>query len=236
MRPAAGAPDVAFLTGDTAVVVSYSMVTHRVDTLARLATGRGFMVRGSSTGFKTDPPSPAVVEFTVGDAWALMTDGSIAIVRGRDYRIEWINGDGTRASSPRIAHDWVHFSDADKASKSDSINRVIAQNDSSIVSAWRVDSTAFANGKADSIRAERSKTIVPALQAAGASAQMIDQMVRIPNHAASAARAQCARAARGHPGLSPTDGSNPGASPWRCGQQCLGTIATGGAPGRRHRV
>ena len=40
----------------------------------------------------------------LGDA----LDGSVAILRGRDYHIDWINADGSRVSSPKMPFDWKH--------------------------------------------------------------------------------------------------------------------------------
>lgn len=55
------------------------------------------------------------------DDWALYSDGSIAILRGRDYHIDWIASDGTRSSSPRMPFDWRHITDQDKRRLLDSL-------------------------------------------------------------------------------------------------------------------
>jgi hypothetical protein len=46
-------------------------------------------------------------------------------VRGLDYHIDWINADGTRTSTPRIAHDWHRLSDSEKTVILDSARRYI---------------------------------------------------------------------------------------------------------------
>ena len=42
----------------------------------------------------------------VVDEWAMVSDGSVALIRGRDYHIDWVNADGTRSSSPKIPFEW----------------------------------------------------------------------------------------------------------------------------------
>lgn len=48
------------------------------------------------------------------DDWALLSDGSVAIVRGHDYHIDWIYADGTHASTPKMPFDWKRLTDGDK--------------------------------------------------------------------------------------------------------------------------
>jgi hypothetical protein len=50
-----------------------------------------------------------------------VSDGSIAIVRGRDYHIDWVNADGSRTSSPKIPFEWQRLSDEDKVAFIDSV-------------------------------------------------------------------------------------------------------------------
>jgi hypothetical protein len=48
------------------------------------------------------------------DEWAVLPDGRVAFLRGRDYRIEWKHPDGTLTSSEKIPFDWVRLEDPDK--------------------------------------------------------------------------------------------------------------------------
>ena len=38
--------------------------------------------------------------FPVVDEWGIMPDGRVAVLRGRDYRIDWIGADGARRWEP----------------------------------------------------------------------------------------------------------------------------------------
>lgn len=55
------------------------------------------------------------------DDWAMMPDGTLAIVRGRDYHVDWIHADGTRSASARIPFDWRRMTDDDKVAFIDSV-------------------------------------------------------------------------------------------------------------------
>jgi hypothetical protein len=54
------------------------------------------------------------------DDWAVLSDGSIAIVRGRDYHVDWINADGSTTATPKLPFDWQRLSDEDKIAVIDS--------------------------------------------------------------------------------------------------------------------
>jgi hypothetical protein len=43
------------------------------------------------------------------------------MIRGRDYHVDWINPDGTRASSPKVPFEWQRLSDEDKVAFIDSV-------------------------------------------------------------------------------------------------------------------
>jgi hypothetical protein len=57
------------------------------------------------------------------DDWAVLSDGSIAIVRGTDYRVEFIQADGTKRVSDKIAFDWRRLDDDAKMGVIDSIQK-----------------------------------------------------------------------------------------------------------------
>ena len=59
------------------------------------------------------------------DEWAMFGDGTIAIVRVHDYHVDWINADGSRRSSPKMAFDWKRLSDEQKQFKVDSMKAIL---------------------------------------------------------------------------------------------------------------
>lgn len=58
---------------------------------------------------------------SVVDDWAVLSDGSVAFIRGRDYHIDWLRPDGSRESSAKIPFDWRRLSDEDKVALIDSV-------------------------------------------------------------------------------------------------------------------
>ena len=58
-----------------------------------------------------------------------MPDGTIAIVRGHDYHIDWLNPDGTRWSSPKMSFDWRRVDEAGKQKLIDSIRVLLDARD-----------------------------------------------------------------------------------------------------------
>ena len=61
------------------------------------------------------------------DDWAMTPDGAVAFVRGSDYHIDWINPDGTKATSPKVPFDWQRMTDEDKVTFMDSVKAARAR-------------------------------------------------------------------------------------------------------------
>src|SRR5262249_45967343 len=50
----------------------------------------------------------------------VLSDGSIAIVRGQEYRVDWVSPDGVLTPSAKLPFDWQRLSDEDKVAVIDS--------------------------------------------------------------------------------------------------------------------
>lgn len=66
-----------------------------------------------------DPSSPLSVKAFMNpleavDEWAMLSDGSIAVVRGSDYHVEFVRANGKRESGPKLPFDWKQLTDSDK--------------------------------------------------------------------------------------------------------------------------
>jgi hypothetical protein len=62
---------------------------------------------------------------STNDEVATFSDGTIAIVRSADYAIDWVDPDGTRRSTPPVAHEWRQLSAADKAALGNDVQKVL---------------------------------------------------------------------------------------------------------------
>ena len=115
---------------DSAPVIAVAFDTRKADTLAWMkippytpsVSGRDPDGRMRITSIQ--PP------FELTDEWAALEDGTIAIIRWRDYHVDWVKPDGTRESSPRTAWNWVRMSDEEKGSFIDTLKAVYQKNDS----------------------------------------------------------------------------------------------------------
>jgi hypothetical protein len=55
------------------------------------------------------------------DEWALMPDGTIAIVRGQDYHIDWISSNGEKHATAKMPFDWKPIPLAERQKLLDSL-------------------------------------------------------------------------------------------------------------------
>jgi hypothetical protein len=127
-----GAPASESDTARTAMAVLDSLLVlradfdaRRVDTIARIARPvMKVMTQKSSGGtlatlYAADPLQPV-------DNWTVLANGAVAIVRGHDYHIDWIDADGSTRSGTKLPFEWKRLSDDDKRRLDDSLR--IAQN------------------------------------------------------------------------------------------------------------
>ena len=105
---------------DSSVVVRVDLESRAVDSAAWVRIPKYIREitvdnEGKVTSIVTTPdPLP------VTDQWALLRDGTIAIVRGRDYHIDWVDASGKVMSSPKLPFDWKKVDDARKTALIDS--------------------------------------------------------------------------------------------------------------------
>jgi hypothetical protein len=57
----------------------------------------------------------------VVDDWAVLPDGTVAFVRGRDYHVDFRSPDGTLTSAAKIPFEWQRLTDDDKVAFIDSV-------------------------------------------------------------------------------------------------------------------
>jgi hypothetical protein len=99
---------------DSAAVVRTSFETRRPDTVAylKIPQTRVPVTTVADDGSRTVTTTISILP--PSDDWAMMSDGTIAVVRYRDYHIDWFAPDGTRRSSPPVAWPWKRLTDEDK--------------------------------------------------------------------------------------------------------------------------
>ena len=113
--PAAGAPPVL---PDSEAILRFDLASRKLDTAAFFKVYRPRMnIERDSTGVRM---SSYINPLPVVDEWVVMADGSIAIVRGRDYRVDFVSADGAATKGEKLPYDWQRLTDEDKAAFIDS--------------------------------------------------------------------------------------------------------------------
>ena len=107
---------------DSAPIVRVDLTTHAFDTAAmvrvlKLKAKVYPRENGGSYAMIESNPVPMI------DEWAVLSDGSVALVRGQDYHIDFINPDGSMTRGPKMAYAWEPLSDDAKIALVDSLKK-----------------------------------------------------------------------------------------------------------------
>jgi hypothetical protein len=105
---------------DSTPILRVDLGTRQTDTVAFVKVPKiKFDIQRDDNG-RVNITSQANPIPTVDD-FAVLADGSIAIVRGRDYHVDFIRPDGTRESAAKIPFEWRRLTDEDKVALIDSV-------------------------------------------------------------------------------------------------------------------
>jgi hypothetical protein len=108
---------------DSAFIVGMNLDTRKLDTLGSMRIPKTLnTIRQTAEGYFSF--YSAINPLPSTDDWAVLSDGTVAFVRGRDYRIEYLNADGSLTSSPKLPFDWQRLSEEDKQRIVDSVKTV----------------------------------------------------------------------------------------------------------------
>ena len=118
-RPPYGAPEITKKYDDSALVMTMNVKRRTVDTLVRIATGSIVTMRLSANNTNTNSNTPI---FPIFDDWTVTNDGAVAVLRGREYRIDFYDSTGSRTPGPRIPYAWNQVTDEERTAIVDSIN------------------------------------------------------------------------------------------------------------------
>ena len=117
-RGAPGAGPAGFVMPtlpESSLVMRVDLKSRKVDTVASFRIPKIMMniTRDENTGNMTMMSTVNPMPWT--DDWALLADGTVAIVRGQDYRVDLVSPDGKMTTGSKLAYEWQRLSDEDKS-------------------------------------------------------------------------------------------------------------------------
>jgi hypothetical protein len=118
VAPAPGQPFTPPALPDSVPIVRYDLNARKLDTAAfvKVYAPKFNVTPTENGGMRMSTfvnPIPEV------DDWAVMPDGTIAILR-KDYHVDYIDADGKKTSGPKIPFDWQRLTDSAKTAIIDS--------------------------------------------------------------------------------------------------------------------
>jgi len=113
---------------DSGYIVRVDLATRNLDTAATLRISRfrrsaQLDEQGNLASIVTTPDA-----LPVTDGWTVSSDGTIAIVRGRDFHVDWITPDGKMTSTPKMPFEWRRVTDAEKTAAIDTAMSALERN------------------------------------------------------------------------------------------------------------
>lgn len=104
---------------DSAALVRFDLAARKVDTVTFFKTPKFNLnvTQSPEGGIRVTSITNPLPQ---GDDWALLPDGTIALVRTKDYHVDWLNPDGTITASPKIPFQWERLTDEGKVAFIDS--------------------------------------------------------------------------------------------------------------------
>jgi hypothetical protein len=105
---------------DSAFVVAVDLDTRHQDTIGVIRIPK------TERNIRPMPSGGFMLESVVNplpqtDDWAVLADGTVAFLRGIDYRIDYLNGDGSWTSSEKLPYEWQRLDDEAKVKMVDSL-------------------------------------------------------------------------------------------------------------------
>ncbi len=109
---------------DSAVIVRVDLATRKLDTLATVKITKVKISMGQDENGRMSV-STVINPIQQVDDWAILSDGRVAVLRARDYHIDFVSPDGKVESTPKIPFDWRRMDDSAKAAFIDSVKVVM---------------------------------------------------------------------------------------------------------------
>lgn len=108
---------------DSVPIVRVDFDTRKADTVAfvKVPKNETQMTRGEDGSTRL---TMKINPLPQGDDWALLADGTVAVMRVLDYHVDYYRPDGTHSASDKLPFDWKHISDEEKTKMVDSLSTI----------------------------------------------------------------------------------------------------------------
>jgi hypothetical protein len=106
-------PDGAPTSADTAAIIRFDRATKKTDTLAWVHVPTT-TIRSSQGGTNVSIRAGGGNPFSAVDDWAVTPDGRVAVVRTKDYHVDWYSPNGQKTSGPAVAYQKIKVTEEDK--------------------------------------------------------------------------------------------------------------------------
>jgi hypothetical protein len=141
---------------ESSLVVRVDLKSRKVDTAAT------FRIPKINVNMSQDDNGRFMITTTVNpmpwtDDWAMLADGTIAIVRGQDYRVDFVGLDGKTTAGPKLPFDWQRLTDEDKVAIIDSTRTAIEKLRASQLAAQAAASGVDAKANSDTAKGGRQR-------------------------------------------------------------------------------
>ena len=105
---------------DSVPIVRVDFDTRKADTVAyvKVPKNETQMTRGEDGSTKI---SIKINPLPQADDWALLNDGTVAVMRVLDFHVDYYRPDGTHVASDKLPFDWKRITDDDKTKLVDSL-------------------------------------------------------------------------------------------------------------------
>jgi hypothetical protein len=105
---------------DSAVLVRIDLATREIDSIGGAKVERDEQRIVTDDEGTIESVQRVPIPLQIVDSWTVTSDGTLAVVRGRDLHVDWLGADGHWTSSPKMPFDWDRLDDARKSALIDS--------------------------------------------------------------------------------------------------------------------
>ena len=151
IQGAPGQPPAPVQPPDSAPIIRANLESRTVDTIGRVKIQSGTRMNMNQGADGKMTMKMTVNPLVTVDDWAVLSDGTVAFVRGHDYHVDWIRPDGSKLSTAKLPFDWKRLTDDDKQKLVDSARTAMDKADS----VSKANATKSGGANADAMAVEK---------------------------------------------------------------------------------